>query len=200
MFFITQLINKFGYYNGTQWVYLATDVVGTANGTYIDVSNTGTTNAPTITADLSATGTPDATKYLRGDNTWSAISGIYAWTISDGTNSETIVNGDTVTFAGGTNVTTAYDTGTNTLTINSTDQFTGTVTSIIAGVGLTGGTITTSGTITLDYNALDNYILANPNGSLTIASDDIINFSSNENDDVYNTRTRRYTSRCFNTC
>ena len=59
-------INKFGYYNGTQWVYLATDVVGTANGTYINVSNTGTTNAPTITADLSATGTPGATTYLRG--------------------------------------------------------------------------------------------------------------------------------------
>ncbi len=180
-------LNKFGYYNGTQWVYLATDVVGTSNGTYIDVSNTGTTNAPTITADLSATGTPDATKYLRGDNTWSPISGIYSWDIAGDTGSETIVNGDTVTFAGGTNVTTAYDTGTNTLTINSTDQFTGTVTSITAGVGLTGGTITTSGTITLDYDGTDNYILANPNGSVTAESDDSINISWNGDDDVYTT-------------
>jgi hypothetical protein len=180
-------LNKFGYYNGTQWVYLATDVVGTANGTYIDVSNTGTTNAPTITADLSATGTPDATKYLRGDNTWSLISGIYAWDIAGDTGSETIVNGDTVTFAGGTNVTTAYDTGTNTLTINSTDQFTGTVTSITAGVGLTGGVITTSGTITLDYDGTDNYILANPNGSATVESVSSINFNHDADDNVYST-------------
>ena len=180
-------INKFGYYNGTQWVYLATDIVGTANGTYIDVSNTGTTNAPTITADLSATGTPDATKYLRGDNTWSPISGIYAWTIYDGTISETIVNGDTVTFAGGTNVTTAYNTGTNTLTINSTDQFTGTVTSIIAGVGLTGGTITTSGTITLDYNGTNNYVIGNPNGSSSPAANDSINFNDITDNNVKNT-------------
>jgi len=180
-------INKFGYYNGTQWVYLATDIVGTANGTYIDVSNTGTTNAPTITADLSATGTPDATKYLRGDNTWSPISGIYSWTIYDGTISETIVNGDTVTFAGGTNVTTAYNTGTNTLTINSTDQFTGTVTSIIAGVGLTGGTITTSGTITLDYNGTNNYVIGNPNGSSSPAANDSINFNDITDNNVKNT-------------
>lgn len=70
------------------------------------------------TFDLSATGTPDNTKYLRGDNTWSAISGIYAWDIAGDTGTETIVNGDTVTFAGGTYLTTAYATGTNTLTIN----------------------------------------------------------------------------------
>ena len=88
-----------------------------------------------LTADLSATGTADATKYLRGDNTWSAISGIYAWDISDGTNSETIVNGDTVTFAGGTNITTAYDDTNETLTVNLDDSIslTGSLT-----VGTTG--------------------------------------------------------------
>jgi hypothetical protein len=62
---------------------------------------------------------------------------------------------------------------------------TGTVTSITAGVGLTGGAITTSGTITLDYNGVNNYILANPNGTATPESDSSINFSRNTNDDVY---------------
>jgi hypothetical protein len=59
------------------------------------------------------------------------------------------------------------------------------VTSITAGVGLTGGVITTSGTITLDYNGGNNYILANPNGIAIPESDSSINFNSNQDDDVY---------------
>lgn len=161
--------------------------VGTSNSTFISGSGGPITTSGSLTFSLSATGTPDDTKYLRGDNTWSAISGIYAWTISDGTNSEVIVNGDTVTFADGGTTTTSYDSGTNTLTISSADQFTGTVTSITAGTGLTGGTITTSGTITLDYNGTDNYILANPNGSATAASDDSISFNDLTDSDVKNT-------------
>lgn len=70
------------------------------------------------TFDLSAAGTPDNTKYLRGDNTWSAISGIYDWTVAGDTGSETIATGTTVTFAGGTYLATTYATGTSTLTIN----------------------------------------------------------------------------------
>jgi hypothetical protein len=55
---------------------------------------------------ISATGTPSATTYLRGDGTWS--------TVSSGS---------------------------------------GTVTSITAGTGLTGGTITTSGTLSVSYGS-----------------------------------------------
>jgi len=112
-----------------------TGLVTVADGTYIDLTKQGGGDNTELTADLSATGTADATKYLRGDNTWSAISGIYAWDISDGTNSETIVNGDTVTFTGGTNITTAYDDNNNTLTVNLDDSIslTGSLT-----VGTTG--------------------------------------------------------------
>ena len=41
-----------------------------------------------------------------------------------------MLSGDTIRFIGGTNVTTSYDTVSNELTINSTDQFQGTVTSV----------------------------------------------------------------------
>ena len=91
-----------------------------AQGTFISftavTSETGDVDLGTF--DLSAANTPDATKYLRGDNTWSAISGIYAWDIAGDTGTETVANGDTVTFGGGTYITTPYATGTNTLTIN----------------------------------------------------------------------------------
>ena len=127
--------------------------VDTGNSTFISGSGGPITSSGSLTYSLSATGTPDSTKYLRGDNTWSAISGIYSWDIAGDTGSETIVNGDTVTFAGGTNVTTAYDTGTNTLTINSTDQYVGTVTSVglsmPSAFTVTNSPVTSSGTLTV---------------------------------------------------
>jgi len=54
---------------------LGVESVSTSDGTFIDL----TPNAPTIgnvivTADLSATGTPSASTFLRGDNTWATIS------------------------------------------------------------------------------------------------------------------------------
>ena len=100
------------------------ETVVTTNGTFIDLTpTTAASGDVTITADLSATGTPDATVYLRGDNAWepiSAIPGTYEWKIEGDTGGPTIVaSGDTIDFAGGTNVTTALS-GT-TLTINATD-------------------------------------------------------------------------------
>jgi hypothetical protein len=47
------------------------DSVDTSNTTFIDMTPTiPTTGNVEITASLSATGTPDNTKFLRGDNTW----------------------------------------------------------------------------------------------------------------------------------
>ena len=48
----------------------AQDAVGAManNGTFVDLTYVDST--PTLTADLSATGTPDNTTFLRGDNTW----------------------------------------------------------------------------------------------------------------------------------
>jgi len=106
------------------------------DGTFINLTpNTTQGGAATLTANLSATGTPNNTVYLRGDNTWSPISGIYAWSIQGGTGGPTTVaSGTNITFAGGTNVTTAL-VG-NTLTINSTNA-TITLTGDVTGSGTT---------------------------------------------------------------
>lgn len=164
------------------------ETIVTTNGSYIDLTPTTQTDGNvTITADLSASGTPDATKYLRGDNAWSPISGIYAWTIAGDAGTETIVNGDTVTFAGGTNVTTAYNTTTNTLTINSTDQYVGTVTSVTTGAGLTQtGTSTVNPTILVDYSGADNYILS-AGAATDAAAADTINFNDSGDSEVKQT-------------
>ena len=96
-----------------------------------------------------------------------------------GTGSAVTTSG-TFTFDGGTNVTTSVS-GT-TVTINSTDQYQGTVTSIAtpSDGGLTGGTITSSGSLRLkNYSALSaNRVMQwdNTNNQLTNAP---ITISSN---------------------
>jgi len=182
--------------------------VATSSGTFVSVTGGTITTTGTISSDLSATGTPGATTFLRGDNTWATPSGAYtSWTLAgDSGSPQAVTDGNTATFTAGSGISTsagATDTltitntgvtsnvagsgisvsgatgavtiantgvtsivaGTNVsisgatgaVTINSTDQFTGTVTSVATSSGtfvdITGGTITGSGTITGDLSA-----------------------------------------------
>ena len=128
-----------------------------ANGTFIDfgTTNTAATGAVTIgDVDLSATGSPGATTFLRGDNTWNTAVTSITFT-SDSGSATAVTTSATIDIAGGTNVTTSA-TG-STVTINSTDQYSGTVTSVGIGDGYlidTSGTnpVTSSGTITVDVD------------------------------------------------
>ena len=128
------------------WVFVGGGVesITTADSAFIDLVDTGTAAVPILTASLSALNTPDATKYLRGDNAWEAISaipGTYTWSIQGDAGGPTAVaSGDAIDFAGGTNVTTNFS-GT-TLTINSTDEFVGTLTGIGAGTYISVDTTT----------------------------------------------------------
>jgi len=122
-------------------------------GSFITGTVTGTTPKPIITFDLSASGTPDATVYLRGDNAWepiSAIPGTYTWTVSDGTNSTAVASGETVTFSGTANEIEVAESGrtvtiglpddvtiTNDLTVSGAGDFTGQVTIPILPVAST---------------------------------------------------------------
>jgi hypothetical protein len=147
------------YYSADDWISLKQ--YSFSNGTFVNLSTSGSAAKPIITAELSATGTPSATVYLRGDNTWSPISaipGTYTWTVSDGSNSTPVASGETVTFSGTANeiqvaessrtvtiglpddVTIGRDlTVTSTLTVQSTSQssFAGQVTIPIIPVAST---------------------------------------------------------------
>jgi hypothetical protein len=172
------------------------ETITTTDGTYIDLTpNTATDGNVTVTAELSGvdgtaaeTSAGNGIRYLSKNNKWAEISsipGTYDWEIQGDTGGPTTVaSGDTIDFAGGTNVTTAFS-GT-TLTINSTDQFQGTLTSITEGAGITVTSSATSPTVAVDYSGNDNYLLEA--GAATVAgSDDIINFSANTDNNVKQT-------------
>lgn len=61
------------YHDSTGWVNI--QEIAPSNTSFINLAK-GTGAKPSFTASLSASGTPNGTTYLRGDNTWSPISGI----------------------------------------------------------------------------------------------------------------------------
>jgi len=136
--------------------YGVTNSVSGGNG----ISVTGTMQAPTVNID-----------YVGADNailvapTAAIANEDFLW-FSDATNDEirkVKVSDFPGTQAGvsqivaGTNISVSPVNGQGIVTVNSTDQFVGTVTSVATSNGtfidVSGGTITTSGTITADLNA-----------------------------------------------
>lgn len=165
-------VNLAQYYaNGVDtWVTLKE--YSFANGTYINSVVTGTAAKPIITPDLSATavtGNIDATKYLRGDNKWAAVTSIYGWTLEGDTGGPTdIVNTTAVDIAGGTNVTTAL-VG-STLTINATDTNDNdylTALSFNTGDGVLTATVQNQANVTVDLDG--RYLTGNQ--AITLSGD-----------------------------
>jgi len=136
--------------------------VGTSNGTFIDVSGGTITSAGTITADLSAGGTPSSSTFLRGDNTWATVPSDTNTTYdlsSIQAGSDVNVNlvaanpasTDTVKLVAGSNVT-LTDNGSSEITIAAT----GSVTSVNAttagdALDVSGGPITSSGSLAFTW-------------------------------------------------
>ena len=166
MYFDTTAGDKTMYFwNGTTWIEMDGSGSGVssftnANGTFIDAAtvNTNATGAVTMgVIDLSATGTPSATKFLRGDNVWATPSGSYtSWTLGATTGSDNeIADGDDVDIVGTTGISTSIATAgdKSTITINNTG-----VTSIVAGTNVTISSATGAVTISSTDNN-DNYFV-----------------------------------------
>jgi len=78
--------------------------ITTANSTFVSLADTGSASVPILTASLSATGSPSAVKYLRGDNTWATPPGTYGWGLQTDSGAGAKVevdSGDTVVFTSG---------------------------------------------------------------------------------------------------
>ena len=185
------------YSNSTDlWVSLKEYTFPTGN--YVTGTVTGTTPKPIITFDLNAVdGTAAAgERYLTKSNTWAEVSGISGTTYDlEGVGSTNGTAGVRLTETGtsnhddvliiGAGTTTVTRSG-NTLTVTSNDQFTGTVTSVTEGPGITVTPSATSPTVAVDYLGSDNYLLEA--GAATVASsEDIINFSDDSDSNVKKT-------------
>lgn len=145
--------NKVRYHDGSDWRNVL-DTTSLINGTFVKAT---TTNDVDVTLDLSATGTKDATTYLRGDNTWAAVDSYSGWKLSAGVGATVDIDGgDTVNFTG--TGTTTVTRSVKTITINSTDEYEGTVTSVgasHAGNAFTaaiGGTSTVNPSVDITMN------------------------------------------------
>jgi len=138
--------------NPTGAVYSAVgggvESITTANSTFVNLANTGSASVPILTASLSASGTPDATKYLRGDNAWEAISaipGTYDWDLQTDSGAGakvTVGSGDTVVFTSGNSTLDVTNSGLST-SINLPTQS-----------GLTAGSYTYTSLTVDDYGRI----------------------------------------------
>ena len=185
------------YYSNNTDLWVSLKEYSFPTGTYVTGTVTGTTPKPIITFDLNALdGTAVAgERYLTKSNTWAEVSGITGTTYdlegvgsTNGTAGVRLTGSDATTEdvliigAGTTTVTRSGDT----LTVTSNDQFTGTVTSVTEGPGITVTPSATSPTVAVDYLGSDNYLLEA--GAATVASsEDIINFSDDTDSNVKKT-------------
>jgi hypothetical protein len=148
--------NVMKFYDGTAWVSMDGSGSGVsgftnANGTFVSAAVVNTNAKGLVSTgviDLSATGTPGGTTFLRGDNVWATPAGSYtSWSLEGDTGTAVnITDGLRVDFTGGTGISTAVSTATpNLLTITNTG-----VTSIVAGTNITvsgaTGAVTVNGT------------------------------------------------------
>jgi len=150
-----------------------------ANGTFISASttNSAATGAVTMgTIDLSATGTPSGTTFLRGDNVWATPAGAYtSWSLeADSGTAQDISDGERVDFTGGTGISTSVASGTpNLLTITNTG-----VTSAVAGSNISVSSAT--GAVTIAYTggtgSMDSWTLAGDTGSQSITNGNTATF------------------------
>lgn len=152
-------LNVARYYDNNGWLRITDSSV--ASGTFVSSTLSGTNSEPIFTVELSATGTPSSSTFLRGDNTWASVVDTDTTYDLTGTGSSNGTAGvlltgsdsttDTVLIVGaGTSTVTRSG---NTLTVTSNDQYDGTVTSVglsmPSAFSVSNSPVTSSGTLTV---------------------------------------------------
>jgi hypothetical protein len=146
---------------------ITTTVSNSLGVNYISIVNTGVIQV-SAGSNITITGT-NANRIISSTDQYQGT--VTSITLAAGSGTGTaITSSGTFTFAGGTGITTSV-TGT-TVTINATNA--GTVTSITAGTGLTGGTITSTGTIAVNYTGAGNIVNSAPTSVTAVGGDSFL--------------------------
>jgi hypothetical protein len=146
---------------------ISTTVSNSLGINYISIANTGVIQV-SAGSNITITGT-NANRIISSTDQYQGT--VTSITLAAGSGTGTaITSSGTFTFAGGTGITTSV-TGT-TVTINATNV--GTVTSITAGTGLTGGTITSTGTIAVNYTGVGNIVNSAPTSVTAVGGDSFL--------------------------
>ena len=136
---------------------ITTTVSNSLGVNYVTIGNTGVLQV-SAGSNITITGT-NANRIISSTDQYQGT--VTSITLAAGSGTGTaITSSGTFTFAGGTGITTSV-TGT-TVTITATNN--GTVTNIATGAGLTGGPITSTGTIAVKYTFAGNVVDAAPAG------------------------------------
>lgn len=143
--------------------------VATTSSTFINVQGGPISDAGTITASLSAGGTPSATTFLRGDNTWAPATSTGSPNISIFNQGAEVTAAVTSINFTGAGVTTTGNVNAVTVNIPGT---TSAVTGIIGGNGISvdqaTGNVTVTNTGVLSLVAGNNVTLSSATGNVTI--------------------------------
>ena len=159
----------------TSWVEIGVEEgvtnVKTTDSDFINMTPTTNTNGNvTVTAALSATGTPSASTFLNGDNVWATVTQedtTYDLTATGSTNTTVELNlvpggsgsgGATDSIEVNGSGTTSVTRSGNIITISSADSKTGTVTGITQGNGIDVTANASSPTVAVDYLTSNNVI------------------------------------------
>ena len=123
------------------------ETVGIGNSTFVSLADSGTAVDPILTASLSATGSPSATTFLRGDNTWATPADDNTTSLpvknNGGTTQFTSTDTTGIRFAGTGSTTVSFTAGTQLVTIDSGNE-TITLSGDVTGSGTTAITTTIS--------------------------------------------------------
>ena len=135
-------------FTGGNAVVRNTGLVTVLDGTFINLTKQGGGDNTQLTADLSATGTADATTFLRGDNAWVVVDNYVSWTLTgDSGTPESVSSGETVDIAGGLKITT--DIAAN-RTLNIVHDLQAQTDTTSTGAPSAGGTFTVIDSVSVD--------------------------------------------------